>query len=1133
MNGCGRSYLRFGWLLTMQALCGIGFGPVVATAGSWQSGPSLLTARDQFAGGVIDGKLIVFGGNGNPIGVNLKSTELLDSASGSWVYRAYNNNNGGYGVEELSGAVVNGKFYVFGASGGLNFVEEYDPSSDAWTSKAPMPTARASATAVAYNNKIYLFGGYYEDDYSARTNYAEVIVYDPASNTWTNETRLPKLLSSPAIAVVGDNAYVIGGYTGDPGAGTFKFANDVLVYNFLTRTWRVTGQSPLPNPRVFSYSSAAPVKNGRIYLIGGIEATTISNAKLSSKIDIYDTVANTWAVGETLPRGNNGQYCAIVDNDLWMVGGESTFSADGDNIVTNAVWKHSLSSLIVDNTRPAVAITTPTDKQRILGTNAWFTIKGTASDKVGVTNVQVQVNGSWQLAVTTNAWKNWCLPVTLIPGTNTICAYSVDAAGNNSLISTVKCVYAETGTLIIQTNGVGTVTRAPTGAPEVNKTYTLTAAAGAGSVFLNWTGAVNNPTNKVTTFMMTSNMTIRANFTDIAKPTVAITAPTALQRIVTNGLIAVRGTATDNKAVSNVLVQVNGGGWTNASTTNGWKNWNAEVTVSARTNTVRAYSMDTTGNCSTTSSVTFVYVEMGNLTIQTNGQGSVTRAPATTPELGVKYTMTATPKAGSVFTNWTYGIGGHVATNKPAITFTMPSNLVLTANFTDIAKPTVTITLPTANLRITNTNPVYTVKGTATDNGAVATVKVRLNSGDWTNAVTTNAWKNWSVPVTLVTGTNTVRAYSIDTTGNNSSTTTVACIYPVVTIDVAAYANLSVGGRWNYKKTRGTNISTSADQILRTTIENGQSVYFLQSYNRGNPDDPDDQEFLSTDLSQGLFQVGGLNDYGLPTQEVWYFQPNMPKLMKRFVPGAEYAINFTRSGGYAGIFKESTVRETVKVPSGTYDCWKVTRIITTTRGVVVNTLIRWYAEDIGLVKNHEFEPGTVGSIWELTSYVPPASSDPMGIPSSGQEVAPALTPHAAITVDGSSKDWTDIPRSSFSYSSVTQEVAVALDGNNIALLLSGCPFNTSDTVLVYFKLRLTYGEGDNRHTVDLWTSGSVLYGMVDGQVITGLEAVLLNGVLEVKIPVEQAPSQVTIEEVGCGVDLGGGMMKELFRITAP
>jgi uncharacterized repeat protein (TIGR02543 family) len=143
------------------------------------------------------------------------------------------------------------------------------------------------------------------------------------------------------------------------------------------------------------------------------------------------------------------------------------------------------------------------------------------------------------------------------------------------------------------------------------------------------------------------------------------------------------------------------------------------------------------------------------------------------------------------------------------------------------------------------------------------------------------------------------------------------------------------------------------------------------------------------------------------------------------------------------------------------------------------------------------------------------------------------TPQATIVVDGSVKDWANVQRSSFSYASVTQEVAVALDGNSIALLLKGCPFGTSDTVLVYFKLRLSYGSGDNRHSVDLWTSGSVLYGMIDGQVITGLDAVLLNGVLEVKIPVEQAPSQVTIEEVGCGMDPGSGTMTGLFQFAHP
>jgi hypothetical protein len=161
----------------------------------------------------------------------------------------------------------------------------------------------------------------------------------------------------------------------------------------------------------------------------------------------------------------------------------------------------------------------------------------------------------------------------------------------------------------------------------------------------------------------------------------------------------------------------------------------------------------------------------------------------------------------------------------------------------------------------------------------------------------------------------------------------------------------------------------------------------------------------------------------------------------------------------------------------------------------------------------------------------------LSMPLSAEKVMADSTSPVAIVADDLGIGWATVPRAMFSYPvagnlTMTQEVAVALSGNNITLLLTGCPFTTSDTVLVYFKLHLTYGTTDNRHTVDLWTSGSVLYGMVDGQVITGLEAVLLNGVLEVKIPVEQVPSQVTIEEVGCGMNIEG-MMTELFKVTLP
>ncbi len=61
---------------------------------TWQVEPSVSVARDQFTGGVIGEYLHVFGGNGNPDGVNLKSTEAFSTDSGVRSFRAANEHNG-------------------------------------------------------------------------------------------------------------------------------------------------------------------------------------------------------------------------------------------------------------------------------------------------------------------------------------------------------------------------------------------------------------------------------------------------------------------------------------------------------------------------------------------------------------------------------------------------------------------------------------------------------------------------------------------------------------------------------------------------------------------------------------------------------------------------------------------------------------------------------------------------------------------------------------------------------------------------------------------------------------------------------------------------------------------------------
>src|SRR5208283_1188471 len=145
--------------------------------------------------------------------------------------------------------------------------------------------------------------------------------------------------------------------------------------------------------------------------------------------------------------------------------------------------------------------------------------------------------------------------------------------------------------------------------------------------------------------------------------------------------------------------------------------------------------------------------------------------------IGVTYSMTATAGAGFAFTNWT----GSLATNGPILTFTMASNLTFTANFVDAQKPALAITNVSAGMNVSNA--AFTVMGWATDNVAVAAVYVSLSnavaSTGFGLAATASGWANWSTNLTLSPGTNTVRAYAVDTSGNISTTNSVSLDYVV------------------------------------------------------------------------------------------------------------------------------------------------------------------------------------------------------------------------------------------------------------------------------------------------------------------------------------------------------------------
>ena len=463
-----------------------------------------------------------------------------------------------------------------------------------------------------------------------------------------------------------------------------------------------------------------------------------------------------------------------------------TLVTNGTTVQFLMVTNLMLQANFVDATRPTLSITNVTAGMSV--SNAPFTVKGTAGDNVAVSNVVYSLNHTgWSNAVTGNNWTNWASPVTLLAGTNTIAAYAVDTSGNVSTTNTLNFVYVVSATLTVSTNGLGSLNPNYSGALlQIGKNYLITATAGTGFTFTNWSGGTNLPLTIITNgttvqFLMVSNLMLQANFVDTTKPTLSVTNLTSGQRV-SNAVFTVTGTASDNWMITNVWCQIVGNDWTNATSANHWTNWlAANLPLTPGTNVLLAYAVDTTGNRSTTNSVSFQYVVSAPLQVQLAGLGTINPNYSNAVlAIGQSYTLTASPGSGFTFTNWSGGTGLPLEwlTNGTTVRFVMESNLILQANFVDTTKPTLSVTNLTSGQRVSNAT--FTVKGTASDNWMITNVWCQVVGNDWTNATSANRWTNWSAAdLPLTPGTNVLLAYAVDTTGNRSTTNTVSFQYVV------------------------------------------------------------------------------------------------------------------------------------------------------------------------------------------------------------------------------------------------------------------------------------------------------------------------------------------------------------------
>lgn len=241
---------------------------------TWATRTSMPTPRANMGVAVAaNGKIYAIGGyDGNALDV----VEEYDPDTDIWTTRApMPTGRSGMGVVAAS----NGKIYTIGGSDGSGFVatvEEYDPATDTWAVRASMPTARFElGAAQAGNGKIYAVGGWKSSGASYNRGIDTVEEYDPATDTWTTKASMPTRrhglgVTSPdngrIYAIGGGDRVYFGGYT------VYVDYQTVEEYDPATDTW--TSRTDMPTAR--TGLAVVSASNGKIYAIGGSDQNNYS-----------------------------------------------------------------------------------------------------------------------------------------------------------------------------------------------------------------------------------------------------------------------------------------------------------------------------------------------------------------------------------------------------------------------------------------------------------------------------------------------------------------------------------------------------------------------------------------------------------------------------------------------------------------------------------------------------------------------------------------------------------------------------------------------------------------------------------------------------------------------------------------
>jgi hypothetical protein len=189
------------------------FSSAYPTENTWVSEAPMREPRENLGVAIANGKIYAIGG---------------DTLSGFWTYSM-----------GISGTTTGG---VVGTN------EEYDPATNTWTFKTPMLTPRTGFAIASYENKIYCIGGATSRSiYTGATLTAVNEVYNPTTDTWETKTPMPAATWLVPANAINGVIYVV------------DWEGKVYAYDIAADSWSTKSTTPAPSAAGFDGHVSAVV----------------------------------------------------------------------------------------------------------------------------------------------------------------------------------------------------------------------------------------------------------------------------------------------------------------------------------------------------------------------------------------------------------------------------------------------------------------------------------------------------------------------------------------------------------------------------------------------------------------------------------------------------------------------------------------------------------------------------------------------------------------------------------------------------------------------------------------------------------------------------------------------------------